>query len=182
MNSGESSYRRFLDGDKSGFDEIMDMFHAPLVSFVKRYVGSEADAEDIAADTFLELLIHPARFSFKCSLKTYIYSVARNRAVDFMRKRRRQIFDFDFSTVPDDDVSSEDAAVADERRRAIGDALKKINGEYAEVLYLLYIEGIDKEQVMRITKKNNRQLSNIVYRAKAAMKKELSGSGFIYEE
>ena len=182
MNSGESSYRRFLEGDKSGFDEIMDMYHAPLVSFVYRYVGNEADAEDIAADAFLELLVHPSRFSFRCSLKTYLFSVARHIAVDFARKRRHTIFDGDLTPIPDGEDSPADAAISDERAGAVNAALNNINGEYAEALYLLYIQGLDENEIMRIMKKNRRQLSNVIYRAKAAMKNELTKGGFDDEE
>ena len=182
MDNGESSYRRFLEGDKSGFDNVMDMYHAPLVSFITRYVGDENDAEDIAADTFLELLVHPSRFSFKCSLKTYIYSIARHRAVDFARKKRHQIFDADLDVLPDGEDSPADTAISKERKAAVREALANINGEYAEALYLLYIDGLCEDEIMRITKKNRRQLSNIIYRAKAAMKKELIRSGFSYEE
>ena len=91
MQSGEECYRRFLDGDKSGFDELMDIYHDSLIRFVQRYVKSEADAEDIAADTFLELLIHPKRYSFKSSMKTYIFSVAHNKSVNFLRKDRKSV-------------------------------------------------------------------------------------------
>ncbi len=45
MNSGESSYRRYLDGDKSGFDEIIDLYHDSLIYFLKRYVVSDPPVE-----------------------------------------------------------------------------------------------------------------------------------------
>lgn len=92
MHNGESSYRRFVEGDQSAFDELMDAYRDRLIFFIKGYVGSAEEAQDIAMDTFVEILVHPGRFRFKSSFKTYIYSVARHKAVDFLRKKR---------TVPD---------------------------------------------------------------------------------
>lgn len=86
MDNGESSYRRFIEGDQSAFDELMDAYRDRLIFFIKGYVRSAEEAQDIAMDTFVEILVHPGRFRFKSSFKTYIYSVARHKAIDFLRK------------------------------------------------------------------------------------------------
>lgn len=88
MDNGESSYRRFIEGDQSAFDELMDAYRDRLIFFIKGYVRSAEEAQDIAMDTFVEILVHPGRFRFKSSFKTYIYSVARHKAIDFLRKKR----------------------------------------------------------------------------------------------
>ena len=58
MDNGESSYRRFLDGDNDAFGEILDMYRESLMFFINRTVNDLAVAEDIAADSFAELIIH----------------------------------------------------------------------------------------------------------------------------
>lgn len=50
MDNGASSYRRFLDGDESAFDEIMKELFDNLVFFIDRYVHDIHAAEDIAID------------------------------------------------------------------------------------------------------------------------------------
>lgn len=71
MDNGESSYRRFIEGDQSAFDELMDAYRDRLIFFIKGYVRSAEEAQDIAMDTFVEILVHPGRFRFKSSFKTY---------------------------------------------------------------------------------------------------------------
>ena len=183
MNSGESSYRRFLDGDKSGFDEIIDLYHDSLIYFIKRYVKAEQDAEDLAADTFLEMLIHPSRYTFKSSLKTYIFSVARHKAIDHIRRRRREVLpeEWDEATFSECD-NAEKAAVENDNRREIAEAMSKIGVEYREVLMLIYFEGLSGDEAARVMNKNKRQISNLIYRAKAALKNELTKGGYSYEE
>ena len=183
MNSGESSYRRYLAGDKSGFDEIITLYHDGLISFLKRYVVSEQDAEDIAADTFLEMLIHPSRYSFKSSLKTYIFSVARHKAIDFARKHCREIMpeEWDGAVFSEGD-NAERHAVESEKSEKIAEAMSKINVEYKEILYLIYYEGLSGDEVARVMNKNKKQTANLLYRAKAALKNELTKGGYSYDE
>ena len=52
MDNGASSYRRFLDGDESAFEEIMKEYFDNLVFFIDRFVHDIHAAEDIAIDPF----------------------------------------------------------------------------------------------------------------------------------
>ena len=50
MDNGASSYRRFLAGDETAFDELLDLYKDSLIFFLCRYVKCVAIAEEIAAD------------------------------------------------------------------------------------------------------------------------------------
>ena len=92
MDNGASSYRRFLNGDQSAFDEIMqELFHG-LVFFINRYVQDIHTAEDLAIDTFSDLLVHRYRYNFKVSLKTYLFMVGRSRALDYIKTSQSVAF------------------------------------------------------------------------------------------
>ena len=71
MDNGASSYRRFLDGDESAFNEIMEELFRSLVFFINGYVHDIHAAEDIAIDAFSDLVVHRHRYNFKVTLKTY---------------------------------------------------------------------------------------------------------------
>ena len=88
MDTGISSYRRFLDGDESAFDEIMQELFTGLVFFVNRYVHDVHAAEDIAIDAFSDLIVHKHRYNFKVTLKTYLFTIGKNRALDYIRHRK----------------------------------------------------------------------------------------------
>ncbi|MBR6289809.1 MAG: RNA polymerase subunit sigma-24, partial [Clostridia bacterium] len=88
MDNGASSYRRFLDGDKAAFEEIVNELFRPLVFFILGYVGNVHDAEDVAIDAFSDLIVNPRRYNFKTSLKTYLFMIGKSRAVDLLRHRK----------------------------------------------------------------------------------------------
>lgn len=64
MDNGVSSYRRFLEGEKSAFSELLDLYRDNLIFFINRTIHNLHVAEELAADCFVELLIHPKRYNF----------------------------------------------------------------------------------------------------------------------
>ena len=89
MDQGAASYRHFIDGDRDAFGEIVDLYRESLIFFIHRYVNDIDTAEDLAEDVFVELIVHPERFSEKSSLKTYVFAIARNKAIDWIRRHSR---------------------------------------------------------------------------------------------
>ncbi|MBO5858772.1 MAG: sigma-70 family RNA polymerase sigma factor [Clostridia bacterium] len=174
MDNGESSYRRFLDGDENAFGEIVTVYKDSLIFFINRYVNNLAVAEELAQDVFVELLVHKRRYNFKSSLKTYIFTIGRNLAVSYIRKcARKPECAFEFIENEKDKIMLEDEFVREEEKRELHEALGRIPEDYSTALHLIYFEGMSNEQVGKIMKKNKKQVENIVYRAKKALRKEL---------
>ena len=70
----------------------------------------------------------------------------------------------------------------DEQKISLHKSLKKLNVEYAKVLYLIYFEDFNITETATIIKKSYKQTENLVYRAKRALKSQLEMEGFVYEE
>jgi RNA polymerase sigma-70 factor (ECF subfamily) len=182
VSQGNELFRRYLDGEGEAFDEIIKLYRENLIFFVMRYIKSSSVAEEIAQDAFVELLIHKDRYNFSSSLKTYLFTIARNKAVNIIR---RQKFVTDEEIDPesaDDEQMLEEKLIADERRRALYKVLEGMSEDYRNALYLVYIEDMSYEDAGRVMGKNRKQVENLVFRAKAAAKKELLKEGVGYEE
>ena len=91
MDSGENSYRRYLNGDEDAFGEVVELYFDNLTYFINGYVHDVHASEDLAVDALTELVTHPRRFAFRSSLRTWLYSVARNMALNYVSKRSREI-------------------------------------------------------------------------------------------
>ena len=91
MDNGARSYRRFLDGDKSAFDAIMHESFDSLVFFINRYVRDSHAAEDIAIDAFSDPIVHPHRYNFRVTLKTYLFMLGRSRALNYKKHHARMV-------------------------------------------------------------------------------------------
>ena len=171
MDNGASSYRRFLDGDESAFDEIMKELFDNLVFFIDRYVHDIHTAEDIAIDTFSDLVVNRHRYNFKVSLKTYLFMLGRSRTLNYIKHRK--VIDFvelsEADTVLEHETL-EEIVLVDERKRVMNTALSALSDDMRVVIHLIYFEGLSYDEAAKVMKKNRKQVDNLLYRAKKELR------------
>ena len=179
MDNGASSYRRFLDGDESAFECIMKELFRGLVFFIDGFVHDIHAAEDIAIDTFSDLVVHRHRYNFKVSLKTYLYIVGRSRALDCIKHRK--VIDFvelsEAHDLADERVALEEAVLADERKQQVHAAVAKLPEDMRVAIHLIYFEEMTYEEAAKVMKKSRKQVDNLLYRAKKALRIILGKDG-----
>ena len=185
MDEGALCYRRFLDGDESGFDELIRLYHDRLICFLYRYVKNFETAEDLAADTFMELIVHKKRYAMKSSFKTYLFSIAKNKAVDHIRRERRILVlsSEEIAEEVSSDVDAlESAVIRSEELRAVRRILPTLHEDYAAVLHLLLFEEMDHDEIAAVMKKSKKQIANLVHRARQALSQKLREEGLLPHE
>ena len=172
MDNGASSYRRFLEGDKEAFQHIVDAYSDGLTFFINRYVQNITVAEDIAIDVFTELIVHPRRYNFSVSLKTYLYMIGRNRALNYLKKQKKHTI-VDITEVEDalaDEMDLEALILRDERKCLVNEGLKQLPEDMRIVVHLVYFEELSYEDAAKIMGKNRKQVDNLLYRAKSMLR------------
>lgn len=179
MDNGASSYHRFLNDDESGFYEIVSAYNKDLLYFINGFVHNLTVAEDLMEDVFVELIVHKNRYKEKSSFKTYIFAIARNKAVDYIRKNKKQAF-FDVENT-DNFVELETSIIKTEQNKIIAKALESIKIDYRTVLMLLYFEEMSYDDISKILRKTNKQVKNLAYSARKALKSILEKEGINYE-
>ena len=178
MDNGASSYRRFLDGDESAFDEIIKELFDGLKFFINRYVQDVHTAEDIAIDVFTELIVNKHKYNFKVSLKTYLYMLGRSRALNYLKHKKIITFTpLEESEYLEDSKSLYDTVLQIEKKQIINNALRLLPDEMRAVIHLIYFEDLSYEQTAKILKKNRKQIDNLLYRAKGELRIILGKDG-----
>ncbi len=178
MDNGACSYRRFLDGDESAFDEIMDELFFKLVFFVDRYVRDVHTAEDIAMDVFSELIVHRHRYNFKVSLKTYLFMLGRSRALDCLRHRKvMNITELSEANTVSDGQDLEEVVIRENTKLAVNKAIKQLPEDMGIVIHLIYFEEMSYNEAAKVMKKSAKQVDNLLYRAKKQLRIILGEDG-----
>lgn len=77
------------DGDINAFHDLFNSFQKDLKSFIYRMVTDRTDAEDLTHDVFVKSFDKIRLFEEKSSLKTWVFSIASNLCIDFLRSRKR---------------------------------------------------------------------------------------------
>ena len=202
QDDGVLLYRRFLNGDEGGLEELITLYQRGLFRFIYGYVRDEGLAEDIMQDVFVELY-YKRNFQEKenASLKTYLYTVARNKSLNVIKKRKRKkevsldaLMEKGETPASSDDALSLDAQEAlyalstdeqiesAENAKALHTAIGNVKEEYREVLLLRYFENLSPERIAQITKRKPKQVYNLLARGRAALKEELKKGGVDNED
>lgn len=179
-----TAYLRYLAGDDSAFEEIVTQYRDGLMLYICTFVKDINLAEEICEDVFVKLAIRRPRFYENGHFKTWLYTIGRNEAISTLRKIKRR------SEIPLEEAAEsicerqdlEKNYILTEQKRELHSALLQLNEGYREVLRLVYLEGFSNSEAARIMHKSNRQIENLLFRAKAALKEKLLKEGFVYEK
>jgi len=184
MDNGASSYRRFRDnGDVSGFDEIFMEYSDGLMLYLLSIVGNIWTAEELTEETFFLIGTKKPKFKEKCSFKTWLYTIGRNIALNYLKKNAKK------PTVPfenaqeliSDEEAVEDAYIKKEQQIIVYRAMRKLQPKYQQVLWLIYFEGLSNKEAAKVMKKSVRSTESILYRAKKSLRSQLEMEGVNYE-
>jgi RNA polymerase sigma-70 factor (ECF subfamily) len=152
-------------GSQNAMAELYDRYSSIVYAVAMRVLGDTAAAEDVLQDIFMHLWRNPGTFdASRGSLPPWLAVVARNRAVDALRKRRPQsdIEDVTLSVEPDMAAEADRSRVAEKIRSA----LKDMPVGQRSALEMAYFEGFSHAE---IAKKTGEPLGTIKTRIRAAL-------------
>ena len=184
MDNGASSYRRFLDGDDKGIAEIVGEYKDGLILYLNGYVNNIFVAEELTEDTFFRLITKKPKYSGKSTFKSWLYAIGRNVAVDYVRHNSKMLDTpiEDMENYLSEEKSLEQSYIKEERKLIVHRALSELSTDYRTILWLVYFEDFSNKEAAVALKKNERQIINLLYRAKQSLKSKLEKEGFVYEE
>ncbi|MCR5708326.1 MAG: RNA polymerase sigma factor [Ruminococcus sp.] len=185
MDNGASSYRRFRsNGDESGLVEIIRDYKDGLILYLTSIVGNIQAAEELAEDTFVLLGTKKPRDKGGSSFKTWLYTIGRNVAIDYLRKCKRQPFVSleDSAELISEEVGIERAYLRKEQQVLVHRAMRKLSPEYQQVLWLVYFEELSNKDAAKVMGKSLRSAESLLYRARKSLKAQLEKEGFDYEK
>ena len=184
-------YIKYLkENDKEAFRVIYEKYRDSLILFLNGIVGNIDDAEELMMDTFAILSSKTIRYKEKeeAGFKTWLYSIAKNRAKMFLRKHKTM-----FQLPEDDGMNSEELSdentdsspekslITKEENKELYTALESLDSETRQVLYLIYFEDLKPQEISRIMKKNIKQIYNLTARGKTALKDTLERMGYTWD-
>lgn len=179
--NGEGSYRCFLSGQKLCLEEVILLYSDALVRFAYSLLRSSAEAEDVAAECISKLFVKTRRFQHASQLRAFLFRCARNRCMDHLRRRGREVPLEDLEHVLGDGDPA-NTAWKKERDRILYCCMQSLPRQYSAVLQLKYLEDFSQAQIERILGASTKQVYNLLARAKVALKEKLMKEGISYED
>lgn len=167
-------YKEFLNGNKEAFEELINKYRKNIILFVQGIVKNIDVAEDLSQDVFVYILINKREYDFKYSMKTYLYTIAKSRAYNYLKKEKRKV-NIDESNIYIKELKYfediEEKLYLDERKKEIINAIKKLKNNQRIAIYLADIEGLSYKEISKVLGKKDSQTKMIIYRARKNLEK-----------
>lgn len=153
--------RRARGGDTAAFDELVVKYTPKLYGLVYHMTSNHEDTNDILQDVFAKAYRALKRFQGKSAFYTWIYSIATNMTLNFLKKRKRRramsLDDFDSAIERDADfieaTSKTDPvreANLSELQQRLNMALQQLSEDHRAVVTMFDIQGMPHAEISKI--------------------------------
>ena len=166
---------------RAALTRIDERFGDAVYRFVRNLMGADDLADDVYQTTLIEAYRDLASFGGRSSLRTWLFSIARHRALDALKANRRRAARFDSSTetpeVADGRPSADERMSDSQVLAALERCLEDLPPELRMVLLLRFQEGFGYDDIARITRLRNETLRARVSRAMPALRACIESKG-----
>lgn len=157
---------------KTVFARLYEEYHQSIFQYIYYTVRRREIAEELVQEVYIKVLKAYSSFAGKSSEKTWIYSIARNVTIDWLRKENRQKRTainhesfLDKDDIRDPNPSPEEIVTKREEIRLIYDALQKCSLDQQQVLILRYIQSLTIKETATILNWSESKVKTTQHRA-----------------
>lgn len=153
------------------FSEIVQMYQKPLYWYIRRTVLIHEDSEDILQETFIKAYRQLWKLRSDDALKSWLFRIATNEMNRYFRARK--------GIAPEEDIpDSETVNQSDVSENRVGEiistAFRLMSPLQREVFCLKYYDGMDYDEISRITGSSKNTLMVSFHRARKIIEKEIN--------
>lgn len=157
--SDEQLILDYRKGKKEALEILIRRYLKPIFNFVYRFIGNSHDAEDATQEVFVKVWHGLKKFKHHKKFKTWIFSIAKNTSIDFLRRKRKQLF-IEFKDEEDENAFLETlvdpSPIPNELfeqaniKERLNSAIQKLKPKSRMILFLRYNEHLTFREIAEI--------------------------------
>ncbi|GAB7257622.1 RNA polymerase sigma factor [uncultured Polaribacter sp.] len=174
-----------IKGNQTAFSQLIDQFQQKVFGTCISFVPNKEDAEDIVQEVFLEVFKSISKFKGDSKLSTWIYKIATNKCLEFIRKKNaKKRFAF-LQTILGNEIPVDKTSYFTEinhpgiilenkeKSDIIFRAINTLSESQRVVFTLAKIDGKSYQEIVEITGKTLSSVESTMFRAKKALQEKL---------
>jgi len=165
--------RQVLAGHHEQYADLVQRYQEPLIHFLRRTLGAEADVFDCAQDAFLAAYCNLNRYSEEHPFRAWLYAIARNKALDLLRKRSREVALILDENLVDQQPRPEEVWLEKEQASMLSEVLNELPEHYAQALYLRYQQELSYEEIALVLQVPMSRVKSYLHRGKEKLRQRL---------
>jgi RNA polymerase sigma-70 factor (ECF subfamily) len=172
-----------LAGDRDAFGALVHRHQRGLVNYIFRLVGSRDAATDLSQEVFLKVFVSLDSFDPRYRFTTWLYRIASNRAIDFLRRRQPRALSLSQPASSEEapaapviagtDPSPDDVLRGRELGSRIEKAIAALPTSYRQLILLRHNQNCRYEEIARITGLPLGTVKNRIFRAREILRARL---------
>lgn len=151
-------------------EALYKQYHASVFRVCLRYTGRSDDAEDLVQDVFMKVRDNLDRFRGESAPFTWIYRIAVNESLQFLRKHRRE------ERCDDEWIANALSTESFERhsnnRLFLKELFRGVDVKVRETILMLYYEGMKQEEVAEVLQVSRRMVNKRIDKFREFMRKK----------
>ncbi len=165
---------RVSGGDEEAFEELYHRTHRRVYSYVYRLLQRRFEADDVLVETYTEVWRGAKKFKGYSQVITWIMGIARNLAMNQLRKVK---YHEDIDDFPELSNGKEPDMEAPDRRRLIREAMATLSMKQREVLDLVFFQELNYQETSEILRIPVNTVKTRVFYAKELLRAALKAMG-----
>ncbi|MBC8043708.1 MAG: sigma-70 family RNA polymerase sigma factor, partial [Rhizobacter sp.] len=177
------------DGDTqerdAAYKRLLSKYRGQIYNLVFRIVHDAGEVDDLVQESFAKAFNSLASFNKEFAFSTWLYRIATNSSIDYLRKRRLKTFSIDKPIrtkdseyqfeIPDTTSEPDDNLMQDQRDRLVREAILQLPVKYRKVIEMRHLQERTYEEIAEELKKPLGTVKAHIFRAREMLYKMLRG-------
>lgn len=158
-NNSEEDFeaiRQVLAGNESAFGFLQKKYKPRITALIRRMIKDADDVEDLVQESFIKAYKALPKFQFGYNFSAWIYRIASNNCIDFLRKKRFKTISIDqplgndeesYFDIEDNEMLPDIELISKERKNIINKAIEELPENYRTIINLRHKEELDYKEI-----------------------------------
>ncbi len=176
--------KRAKENDPRAFEVLLKKYHKSVYYMLLKMVNNANDAEDLTQEAFAKAFNSLHKFDSKYAFSTWLFRIATNNCIDFIRKKRIQTVSIDSSyendegdnmtfDIKDPALSPDDLMLKKQRKEYLKKAVDRLPAKYKKLVELRYFQELSYEEVSQELELPLGTVKAQLFRARELLSQEL---------
>lgn len=183
--------KRLLEGKISEFEKIEKKYRPTITLLIRKMIKNEEDVQDLVQEIFIKIYSSIEKYNQKYPFSAWIYKIASNHCIDFLRKKRLQTISISYSIddnnektfdIQDNTSHPEQELINNENKNILQIAMSKLPDKYQEIIRLRHEEDMDYKGISYHLKIPIGTVKAQLFRARKLLYEELKNLKFSFNK
>ncbi len=177
--------KKIIGRDDKALLDFYKKYQSLIFRYINKKISDKGICEEITQDVFLDFIEEIRDFRGQSSIKTFLFTIAHNKTIDYIRKKRlKKIL---FSAIPSYIIEKASAVFLDDNleKKELTDKIKSVFGrlpnDYQIILRLKYIDGEKVKMIARKMTLTFKATESLLFRARRAFAKVFKNENNKYQ-